>query len=618
MPWFEQSPVVADPLPVQEVTLRQGDRLSAFAAVIRDEYGTPLDLTDARAFMTLSPLTPTQRGPMVERVEMTIEAPATDGLVTYDWQASETMTASPGVYDVRITVEYGADTLLQQAVLWLDAENSVEGEQAVVNYGTGGSALNARYGSTTGSDSNDPILATHTGENYIRATTSHNDRLTSNSTTRAADCSFDVRVDLVRPNSPSAQRRVFEDPWYMDCLTNNNVNCSFLDTAPTTYPGIAVSAATVNAVVAAGGRIHLRMTWDASTDTLALYGRAPGEALTSDTGWTLLGSGVKTGEQVATTSIATRLGCSIALSSGFDGKIFGYYATVNGGVVHHIDSTVLTDSGATSIVDRNGVSWTVDRATTGRKLAIVTRPVWLFGADDYMEIADNDLLDFGATDSFTVLAVARRWGTQEVEDTIVAKKNSSSVFATGWWMASNLTPNVRFNISDGSLYEDISTTSAVLGKLDVLAGVRDRAADTVTVIRNGLIESSSTDDTTATLANTSPTRIGWVASTAYGDMELVAIAVFRRALSADEIAAINSHYNNIASSETYASRTITVPSEDQQSVVYLASSIASDWFLTDATGALLSDGKGGFEIFNPLLLENGTYLLQEDGTYILV
>ena len=61
----------------------------------------------------------------------------------------------------------GQRLLERDATLWLDARFSVPGEQIAVNRGTGGSALNARYGSTTGVDTNDPELLLHNGENYI-------------------------------------------------------------------------------------------------------------------------------------------------------------------------------------------------------------------------------------------------------------------------------------------------------------------------------------------------------------------------------------------------------------------------------------------------------------------
>lgn len=156
MPWFAETQTVADPLPVQSVAIRQGDRLSAFATVIEDEYGTPLDLADARAFLTLRALSPTLSAPMLDRVELTIEGDGSEGLVTYDWQASETMGARPGTYEVVIEIEYiaGANDGVvlsvpssdQQAVVYLRSSLAsdwflTDSEGALIPDGAGGFEL---------------------------------------------------------------------------------------------------------------------------------------------------------------------------------------------------------------------------------------------------------------------------------------------------------------------------------------------------------------------------------------------------------------------------------------------------------------------------------------------
>jgi hypothetical protein len=153
MPWFVPTQTLADPLPTQSIRLRQGDRLSAIATVIEDEYGTVVDLTDARAYLTLRPLSAPVDTKMLDHVEMVIELPATNGLVTYDWQASQTMGASPGLYDLTIDVEYIAGANAgqsftvpsqdQQAVIELRSSIAsdwflVDNEGALIPDGDGG------------------------------------------------------------------------------------------------------------------------------------------------------------------------------------------------------------------------------------------------------------------------------------------------------------------------------------------------------------------------------------------------------------------------------------------------------------------------------------------------
>ena len=111
MAWFAPTPTLADPLPVQLLTLRQGDRLSSFAMIIEDEYGTGLDLTDARCYLTLRPATPTLTEKMLERAELNIDDALT-GQVSYDWQLNDTLETQPGNYDILIEVEYANGTVI--------------------------------------------------------------------------------------------------------------------------------------------------------------------------------------------------------------------------------------------------------------------------------------------------------------------------------------------------------------------------------------------------------------------------------------------------------------------------------------------------------------------------
>jgi hypothetical protein len=57
--------------------------------------------------------------------------------------------------------------LLRGAEFFIDAGRAVNAEQAALNQGTGGSALNARYGTGTGVDASDPLLLPHTGTNHL-------------------------------------------------------------------------------------------------------------------------------------------------------------------------------------------------------------------------------------------------------------------------------------------------------------------------------------------------------------------------------------------------------------------------------------------------------------------
>jgi hypothetical protein len=84
----------------------------------------------------------------------------------------------------------------------------------------------------------------------------------------------------------------------------------------------------------------------------------------------------------------------------------------------------------------------------------------------------------------------------------------------------------------------------VLGAARAVTGVRDVGADQLVGYNNSTAGTASTDTTTASLANANPLRIGSYSASAsnFADMELLGVAVFRRALSADELTSIANYY----------------------------------------------------------------------------
>jgi len=267
--------------------------------------------------------------------------------------------------------------------------------------------------------------------------------------------------------------------------------------------------------------------------------------------WAQLGT-TKTGSVGVTSVQATTAALEVgSYSGGASGVATGkfYRAQVLNGIggttVFDADFTTgITSGGQTTFTESssNAATVTINRSTSGRKSVAVVRDVWLFGTDDYMEVADNDLLDFGASDSFTVVAVVRQWATFAL-DAVVAKKGGFGSASTGWTVYSSSSPYLR--IADGTNQpESTSASSPSSGQLAVITGVRNVGSDALTTYLNGTPGASITDTTTATLANAEVMRVGRLsgASTSYADMELLGVAIFRRALSADELTSIANYY----------------------------------------------------------------------------
>lgn len=312
---------------------------------------------------------------------------------------------------------------------------------AVTNLGTGGAALDAQSGSTSGADTNDPKFLAHDGTNYVYL--------------------------------PGG---------------SNSVGC----TAP-------ASAASYAAYPLGGG--------------------AP------------------------TTGAATG-GAAFSFSTS------GSWERVDllNGSAAVVASFVAPSSGAsTGGTDAYGVTWTINRATSGRKAVAVTAPVWLLGTDDYFEVADNALLDFGASDSFTALAVIRRPSFSGAYGSLFSKNNVDSETTAGWGFrrSGDSTGSAFGSLADGADLAQSSAITSVAGVAEVVGVVVDRSSQIVWGVQNGRTTSNSIT-AVGDMSNANPFRIGRPgAGTAYYfDTELAAVAVWRRALTADEIALVTAYYQS--------------------------------------------------------------------------
>ena len=186
-----------------------------------------------------------------------------------------------------------------------------------------------------------------------------------------------------------------------------------------------------------------------------------------------------------------------------------------------------------------GDSLTINRSTSGKKTVVVNQSCWSLGTDDYLEVADNDLLDFDADDPYTIIAVTRVWGTPPTS-AVLAKKNFNGI--TPGYSLHVESVNWYNSPSDGTAYPHSGYgVATVSGALKVYSGVRDVVADRIRIYDNNTTQ-SVTDTMTNTLANSSSLRVGAWATSGYYDGEIFAVYIFRKALTAAEIAAGVQYY----------------------------------------------------------------------------
>jgi hypothetical protein len=206
-------------------------------------------------------------------------------------------------------------------------------------------------------------------------------------------------------------------------------------------------------------------------------------------------------------------------------------------------------AGSTSFVASTGQTVTLNRSTgTGRKLAVVTRSIWMFdGFNDYMLVDDNDLLDFAESDSFTVFIAMRRWGGVGAVEAFVAKANSGNAGYRLWRNNDNDRP--QFTIDDGTTFSErlAAAPGPTAGATTALFGIRDTVNDIVNCRWLPTHTETGTDNTTGTLSNATALSIGRTpGNSQFAGMEMLGVAIWRRVLTAAEMDTITSYYGCVS------------------------------------------------------------------------
>jgi RHS repeat-associated protein len=210
--------------------------------------------------------------------------------------------------------------------------------------------------------------------------------------------------------------------------------------------------------------------------------------------------------------------------------------------------------------DEGSGTTAVDSVNTNNGM-LVNGPIWTTGklggalnfdgVDDYVEVADNDGLDFGASIDFTVEAWIYR-GSSGIGHMIVDKRDTSS---TGYLMGVNSTNKVCIYLEDpnNNLKSITSATIINPGQWYHIAGVFDRDAQGSIYINGVLDNSSDISSVTGSISNTNKLSIGWHAPGitsvwTYFNGLIDEVAIYNKALIPDEV---QQHYKNGLMSHGY-------------------------------------------------------------------
>lgn len=433
-------------------------------------------------------------------------------------------------------------TLLQSATLWLNAGDPGSDSQKIANRGTGGTALDARLGSTTGVDTNDPLLLPHTGTNYLYLPGISGNFASAPDIaayTSASEMEIIMRVQFADYTPPTDTALMchdanFDDGWTFGVLPAGTLQWRF----GSTY------TSTVAAPFTDGTAYWVRATWKVS-DFARFYYAADQSAVPSS--WTQIGTDVATSGTLPPNSTTTlKVGGPAGPSThpGMPtGSIFRaiFRTTISGSAVFDADFSTNTGQSTFTESSSNAATVTINRATSGRKAVMVVRPTLLFGTDDYLEVADNALLDFAAGESLTAMVCMRQWPTPTFYGNRLAKTASGT--AAGYSLFNETTTNDNNDsIADGTnqVFASGNKVAYTSGALVLASTVRNVVADTLTAFTNSTAGTAATDTTTGSLANANPLFVGRSSSGTprYSDMEITHVAVFRSALTSTELGQI--------------------------------------------------------------------------------
>ena len=191
----------------------------------------------------------------------------------------------------------------------------------------------------------------------------------------------------------------------------------------------------------------------------------------------------------------------------------------------------------------NAATVTINRSGSTYRSAGVIAAGYLYpGATNTFSNSTIDYLNFGATDSFTVLAIVRNWATAPT-GTVIAKNTSLGTATVGYALY-NTSTLAAFRIVGPSGTTELRTAAISSGTLQSFITTRDTVADTISLTYNST--TTSIADPSSSLSNLDEFRIGRLSGsgTSYNDMEVVAVAVLRQVLTTAQIRQITNYFAN--------------------------------------------------------------------------
>lgn len=459
----------------------------------------------------------------------------------------------------------------------------------ISNLGTAGNDLDMRLGNVASGQSNtnpdwfEPKYLPHTGTNYLYLPgyTTGNNYVTAPSAT-IPTTSLSVRAAIhpntwrpTVPNTGASTQYVIASQYsstangrsWLLWISETGALQYLLSPSSTGGSSFTYHTATVP-ISASAGLLGIRADWSAPTGAVTFYTRnivtaaSSGTEVKGNSGWTQLGASVGFGvTQLSTSASPIAIGSHSGGQNLFAGKYYASYVEVDGSPVLDINfPSKITDGSNTSFIEDSprASTVTIQRASVGSKPVCVTRPLWLFGADasvsDYLTtVRTSPYLDIGASESMTVFASMRQWGTPTTNTYLFSNRDVTTT-NVGWNITQDTTTRLRFELDDGPTGQTAFAPVHVWGSLVNHFGILNRANNSLQAFTGASTGASTTVATVGSVQNTVPLVIGRYpfSNGGYVDMEFYGAAIWKRALSSTEQTTIRNYFDGTETPEALA------------------------------------------------------------------
>lgn len=437
---------------------------------------------------------------------------------------------------------------------WYDAQIGGSSTQII------DSSANGRAAATFGAGSNAPLYLPYTGTPYLYNTVS-NGLIYSVNATGFASGDRTVRVNVLPDNWASASDWLAGTTANGELLTLRKLSATSIRfmwrTSSNTLVTRDVAVSNLGTLAGSGPLwIEGALDVDDGAGNHVVVVRTSTDGVT----WTERGRVTTAG---VTTCVPTSSVVSVGGSAswGYSGQVLAgrLIAGFQGGIVEaNFDASLCGQSGYVDAVGSLGGTWTVSRATAGRKAVVLSpaansaRSTILFGTDDWIDVpaaAIPPLDTFAAPSS--IVAVFRRWHNPGTSGhPIFATKASSADTVLGFayrLSASAASTTFETHVGDGTTNDTAFVSGANTAALGVRAVGYSQVGNVSPFVRTGVNTAAPSDDTArATTVSTSTAgagRIGaYLSVTSPIDMEFEALLTFDRALSAVEISRLVTYY----------------------------------------------------------------------------